>query len=369
MGIFLTISKPLGRSELRLLNRLAIAPSMRQATLARELDVTRSAISQLWTKLERDYQLTIRGNIDYGRFGLRQVFGWAQASGMTDVLTKFSRWLKSNSLVTRLTKSMMSSTLGEMVYFEAIVPFNDRYSWFLKQIERFRKRPYSLIIDHNDALSISHHLNLALFNGNTWSFSNDFRLLATIDAAQSYVDVLPSVSTVAQSEGVDLSVEDLITAAALESNYYTTATDLAQRFTDLELKPSAGRTLRRKITNMRQNAVLPYVDLQNIGLPQKLIVCIKTDSEESPLSRVLHAQASTFPKARVLSGSSLTLLDLEAPRTVDWLTMTQILTNLAGNTSEICTFIADRNEIGKRLESVVSTIISRMPSGDHDSRR
>ena len=120
---------------------------------------------------------------------------------------------------------------------------------------------------------------------------------------------------------------------------------------------------------MRQQAVLPYVHLSNIGLPQKLIVCIKTESEDSPLSRVLHAQASSFPKARVISGSSLTVLDLEAPRTVDWLTMTQILTNLAGNTSEICTFIADRNEIDTRLDSVVSTITSRMPSGENDSRR
>ncbi|NHI90509.1 MAG: hypothetical protein EAX87_13395, partial [Candidatus Thorarchaeota archaeon] len=103
--------------------------------------------------------------------------------------------------------------------------------------------------------------------------------------------------------------------------------------------------------------------------PQKLIVCIKTDSENSPLSRVLHAQASTFPKARVISGQSLTVLDLETPRTIDWLTTTQILTNLAGNTSEICTFIADRNEIGKRLESVVPSITSRMSSRENNSRR
>jgi hypothetical protein len=119
---------------------------------------------------------------------------------------------------------------------------------------------------------------------------------------------------------------------------------------------------------MRTKVSIPYADLLNIGLPQKLIVCIKAESEESPLSRVLHAQASTFPKARVISGSLMTVLDLEAPKTVDWLTMSQLLTNLAGNTSEICTFIADRNEIGKRLESVVSSITSRMPSGDQEVR-
>ena len=335
---------------------------MRQSTLARELGVTRSAINQLWTKLEHEHGLAIRGNLDYGRFGLRLMSGWAQASGMSDILTKFSRWLKSNSLVTRLTKSIMSSTLEEMIYFEAIVPLDDRFSWFHKQVERFRKRPYSLTIELCEALSVSHHLNLALFNGGTWSFSNDFRFLATIDAAKGYVDVLPSIGTVAQSTGTSSSAEDLIAAAAVESNYFVTATELAQRLSDLDLEPSAGRTLRRKIATMRRNVALPYVDLINIGLPQKLIICIKTESEESPISRVLHAQASTFPKARVISGSSLTVLDLEAPRTIDWLTMTEILTDLAGNTSTICTFIADRNEIETRLESVVSKMTSRMPS-------
>ena len=369
MGILVTISRSLGRSELRLLNRLAIDPSMKQATLARELGVTRSAISQLWAKLEREYGLAIRGNIDYGQLGLRLFFGWAQASETSDVLMKFSRWLKSNSLVTRLTGSMMSSTLGEMVYFEAIVPLGDRHSWFQKQIERFRKRPYSLTIELDEASNISHHMNLALFDGSTWSFSNDFRLLASIDAAKGYVDVLPSVSTVKQSKGAESALEDFVTVSAIESNYHVTATELANRFVELEIKPSAGRTLRRKIAKMKKKITLPYADLQNIGLSQKLIVCIKTESEKSSISRVLHAQASTFPKAKVISGSSMTVLDLEVPKTVDWLTMSQILTNLAGNTSTICTFIADRNEIGKRLESVVSAITSRMPSGDHEVRR
>jgi hypothetical protein len=365
----LTISKPLGRSELRLLNRLAIAPSMRQADLADELGVTRSAINQLWTKLQLEYELIIRGNIDYGQIDLHLLFGWAQSSGMSDVLTKFTRWLKSNTLVTRLTKSKMSSTLDEMVYFEILVPLDQRYTWFTKQLERFKKRPYSLVIEYREASSISHHLNLGLFNGNSWSFSNDFRFLATIDAAKDYVDVLPSLGTVTQSRGVTLSVDDLVTAAALESNYFVTATELAETYKKLGLHPHAGRTLRRKLANMRMQMIQPYVHLVNIGLSQKLIVCIKTESEDSPLLRVLHAQAGSFPKARVVSGPSLTILDLEAPETVDWLPMSNLLTNLAGNTSEICTFIADRNEIETQLESVVSTIISRTPSRENNSRR
>ncbi|MFW9974472.1 MAG: hypothetical protein ACFFDQ_04270 [Candidatus Thorarchaeota archaeon] len=365
----MTIPKPLGRSDLRLLSRLAITPSMRQSSLARELGVTRSAINQLWAKLTSEYGLAIRGNLDYGQLGLRSLFGWAHAPGMSDVLTKFSRWLESNSLVTRLTKSRMSSSLGEIVYFEAITPIDNRYAWFQKQIDRFRKKPYSLRIELDETQNISHHLNLALFNGSTWSFSDDFRLLATIDAVKGYVDVLPSVGTVTQSKGTTLLLDDLVVAAALESNYYATSNDVSKRFSKLALKPHAGRTLRRKIANLRKNLALPYLDLQNVGLPQKLIVCIKTESMASPFSRVLQVQSSTFPKARVISGSSLTILDLETPRTVDWLNLTQILTNLAGNTSEICTFIADHNEVEKQLDSVVSTIASRVLSGEHNSWR
>jgi len=342
---------------------------MRQAALARELGVTRSAINQLWAKLTNEYGLTIRGNLDYGQIGLRSLFGWAHAPGMSDVITKFSRWLESNNLVTRVTKSRMSSSLGEIVYFEAITPIDSRYSWFQKQIDRFRKRPYSLSIELDETQNISHHLNLALFDGSMWSFSDDFRLLATIDAAKGYVDVLPSVGAVKQSNGTTLLLEDLIVASAIESNYYTTSIEVSKRFSKLGLKPRAGRTLRRKISNLRKNLALPYVDLQNIGLPQKLIVCVKTESLASPFSRVLQVQSSTFPKARVISGQSLTILDLETPRKVDWLNLTQILTNLAGNTSEICTFIADRNEVEKRLESVVPAIASRMPSGEHDPWR
>ncbi|MFW9806378.1 MAG: hypothetical protein ACFFFK_06575 [Candidatus Thorarchaeota archaeon] len=354
---------------MRLLNRLAIAPSTRQSALASDLGVTRSAINQLWMKLEETYELIIRGNIDYGSLGLRMLFGWAQASGTSDVLMKFSRWLNSNSFVTRQTNSMMSSTLVEVIYFEAIVPLDERYSWFFKQIERFRKRPYSLTIELQEVMSISHHLNLGLFNGNTWSFNNDFRLLATMDAAKDYVDVLPSVDTVTQSKGAKAAVDDLVAAAALESDYFVTATKLAQTFEKLGINPKAGRTLRRKIADMRTKVALPYVHLTNIGLPQKLMVCIKTESKDSSLSRVFHAQASSFPKARVISGSPLTVLDLDAPRTVDWLTMTQILANLVGNTSEICTFIANRNEIEAQLESVVSTMASQMHSRENDSRR
>ncbi|MHA1634321.1 MAG: hypothetical protein ACTSUZ_07155, partial [Candidatus Thorarchaeota archaeon] len=115
---------------------------------------------------------------------------------------------------------------------------------------------------------------------------------------------------------------------------------------------------------IREKNLHPYVEIDNIGLPQRLMICIRDDTYyKSAFSRLLHAQAGTFPKARVVSGPSLTLLELEIPSSVEWLALSQVLSSLAGNASEICTFIADSIERETRLESVVSHLTSRTPSG------
>jgi hypothetical protein len=248
------------------------------------------------------------------------------------------------------------------IYFEAIVPLGDHHAWFTSQVSRFEKRPYSLSIDWAIASSIAYNLNLGLFDGAKWRFSNDFRLEASIGAARSYVDVLPVVGTVQQTESRSMSRSEFLITSAIDKNYYVNATDVAKLFEAEGLIPPSGRTIRRKLERLRSLAD-PYVHIENINLDQKLLVCLRDlGPGDSPLSRLLHAQASTFPKARVVSGGGLTVLDLEIPESVDWLTMSQILSGLSGNTSEICTFIANRNEIEKRLANVVSLIISRTPS-------
>lgn len=356
--------RALGPSELRLLRRLIIEPSLHQAGLAKELQVSRSAVNQIWKKLVKENMLQIRGNLDFGRFGLQLVFGWARSDERSDVLLKFTRWLKSSKLVTKVAPSIISSTFDSRVYFEVILPPGNQMSWFLSQIERFKKKPYSLEIFMTECSKISHHMNLGLFDGEVWTFPDNFRLEASIGAARGYVDILPIEGTIEQSTPCSFVFDDLVVAAVLESNYFATATDLAIFLKSLELQPDSGRTLRRKLLKTRENLISPYVDVSNIGLEQKLMISIQDELHvESTFSRVLHAQASTFPKARVISGSGLALLELEVPENIEWLALSQIMSALAEPASETCTFIANRHERGAHLKSVVSYLASRTPSG------
>jgi hypothetical protein len=258
----------------------------------------------------------------------------------------------------------MSSTFDSRLYFEALLPGGNQASWFHSQIDRFRKKPYSLMIYASECSRISHHMNLGLFDGSTWEFPDNFRLEASIGAARGYVDILPVEGTIKQSSPLALKSDDLLTAAVLENDYYTTATKLTNYYSELGLIPDSDRTFRRRIRKVREGVIHPYVEIDNIGLNQRLLVCIRDDIDiESAFSRLLHAQAGTFPKARVVSGPNLTLLELEIPSRVEWLELSQVLTSLAGNASEICTFIADMREKGTRLESVVSHLITRTSSG------
>jgi len=354
----------LGSGELRVLGRLVIDPSLRQAGIARDLGVSRSAVNQIWNNLSNENNLRIRGNLDFGKIGLQMVFGWAVSSGESDILIKFSRWLESSRLVTTVLLSKMSSTFDSRLYFEALIPMDSQSGWFHSQIDRFRKKPYSLTIYTSKCSRISHHLNLGLFDGSTWTFPDNFRLEASIGAARGYVDILPVEGTIEQSSPLTLKADDLLAVAILENDYYGTATRLANYYSELGLTPDSDRTLRRRILKVREGVIHPYVEIDNIGLKQRLLVCIRDDiNSESVFSRLLHAQAGTFPKARVVSGLNLTLLELEIPSSVEWLELSQVLTSLAGNTSEICTFIADMSEKGTRLKSVVSHLTSRTTSG------
>ena len=354
----------LGPGELRLVGRLVIDPSVRQADIAKELGVSRSAINQIWSNLHRENNLRIRGNPDYGKIGLQLIFGWAISSEESDVITKFSHWLKSSRLVTTILPSIMSSTFDSLVYFEVLLPLGGQAGWFHSQVDRFRKKPYSLQIYTSECSRISRHMNLGLFDGRMWEFPDNFRLEASIGAASGYVDILPVEYTVEQSLPVTSSQGDVLITALLEDDYFATASRLSKYYFDLGLKPDSGRSFRRHIARVRKSVINPYVEIDNIGLTQRLMVCIREDTyKESTFARVLHAQGGTFPKARVVSGPSLTLLELDIPSNIEWLALSHVLSNLAGNASEICTFIADLREKRKRLESVVSHLLSHNPSG------
>ena len=348
----------LGPGELRLLRKLIIAPSLRQADLANELGVSRSAVNQIWNGLLKNHNLRVCANLDYGKIGLQMIFGWAITSSDSDILVKFSRWLESSRFVTTIIHSTMSSTFDSRLYFEALLPVGNKASWFHSQVDRFRKKPYSLRIYTSEVSRISYHMNLGLFDGSTWDFPSSFRLEASIGAAYGYVDILPTVGSVAQSAPIDKISDTILTAAILESDYFATGTNLAEFQQELGFVPGSGRTLRRRVHSIREEITSPYVEIDNIGLSKRLLVSFQDDSgRESPLSRVLHAQAGTFPKARVVSGPSLTLLELQIPTSVEWLELSEVLGKISGIACETCTFIADKSENETRLKNVISHLI------------
>jgi hypothetical protein len=348
----------LGTGELRLLRRLAIAPRSRKASLAQDLGVTRSAVTQLWDKLQKNYSLTIRGDFDYGKLGLTHLFGWAKAEEGSENIPKFASWLKSHSLTSVVVESAISSAMDRRVFFEARLPSDSRGQWFYDQLARFRKRPYSLDITYAVTSHISHHVNLGLFDGVQWDFDAGFRFGATIDMAKGYADVLPVNPPIEQSASSLLSPENLITSSEIDRNFYATASDLASGFTRMGFKPPSERTLRRMLAYLRKEAAYPYVEIKNIGLTKTAVVSLDEKASSSSVARLLLAQASTLPKTRVLHAPGLTALLLELPESVEWFTLSQVLSPLSGPSIEMCTFIADEAQIWNSLESLAQYLVT-----------
>ncbi len=348
--------QPLKLAELRVLSRLALNPSLRQAALAEELGVTRSAINQLWRRLEYERGLKIGGTLDYGRIGMHLVFGWARASEESNLVDGFTRWLSINPHVSIVLESTMSSTLDTRIYFEALLPSEKQYSWFCSQLDRFRKRPYSLPVVHEKATHIANHMNLGLFDGQTWHFDAGFQFETSLGAAKGYADVLPATMGKAQTQDGYGTLEEIIIAWSLEQNYYTTSVLLAQRMKRIgAAKISSDRTLRRKLLQLRAEIALPYLSLEDVGLTQRVVICLHEPSSDSTMSRLLLAQASTLPKVHVVSGSNVTVLDMMLPQSADWFSLSAFLSNLASRRADICTFITEPSKSRKDLESLLSS--------------
>ena len=136
--------RPIRSSEQRILTKLAINPAINKAELAKSLGVTRSAITQSWSRLENEKNLAIRSTISYPFLGLRGIFGWAETTTKSAELENFSKWLQSNRFVHVITESTITSKMDHIVMFKAIVPIGTPHKQFIDQLRRFRKRPYSL---------------------------------------------------------------------------------------------------------------------------------------------------------------------------------------------------------------------------------
>lgn len=346
--------RTLGPAEQTLLNRLAIDPHLRQAELANELGVTRSAVNQVWNRLEAEFQLRVRGNVDYGKLGLHYIFGWAQSTQEDENMDKFWSWLQAYPFTILAKESAMTSTMDKRVYYEILLPTGDSHHWFVDQLRRFQKEPYNLTLFTENVDYTSNHLNIGLFDGTNWDFNYDFRIEASMDVAKDFADVLPITAQTKQSTVSDLDWNHIPAARQVESHYYATSTSLAQKLEQLDLPVPSERTLRRRLAYVRDNIAEPYITLSNIGLEQEVVVCVREFPSRLSFSRLLQAQGRTFPRTRVVSGSQLDVIHIGIPKHVDWVSLSASITALSSGAAEICTFITDCVESKNVLETILS---------------
>ncbi|MHA1881480.1 MAG: hypothetical protein ACTSUO_00340, partial [Candidatus Thorarchaeota archaeon] len=336
-----------------------INPTITKAGLAKDLGITRSAITQIWNRLEQERKFVIRSSIDYKSVGLRGIFGWAETNTQSDSLSNFAKWLRSNPLIHTYTESSIASKMNYLVGFEAIVPMGDQSKHLINQLERFRKRPYSLNVSYDEIKSSRHTLNLGLFDGSRWDFSSNFRFGAAIDAAKDYAEVLPPTNIPRSTYSQMTSIHAIVIALALKENYHIIAPQIAQLLNQLNLEVPSGRTLRRHLSTMRDEIATPYVHIENIGLKDRVMICVEeVGTTSTGLLRVLNAQATTFPSANVSISEKQMLIETDVPTSKDYLTISEILSHLSDSDTSICTFIAKKSPTKKQLEPILSYLKS-----------
>lgn len=346
--------------ELRLLNRLAISPHFHQVDLARELGVTRSAVNQIWTKLERQCGLRIKSKPDYDSLGLRHIAGWVRDNEPSQALEKFNNWSESNPFVISSQESLMTSNMDHRILFEILAPEGIHLSHTTRQLERFAKRPYSLDVNYDLVQHESVHLNLGLFDGSKWDFEGGFRLGATISAAKDYADVLPSYISDSSDESQDFDFADIMIALSMQNDYHLTSSDIEKLSKRLGYSPPSGRTLRRKMRRIRKDVVQPYLSIQNIGLPTPFTISLMR-REKDNLPRLMHAQAESLPKSRVLSGNDFVIMLLEIPESIGWIPLSQVFSEMVGFSTNMCTFIARKYPHNLEIEEFLKRFMPSNP--------
>ncbi len=356
-------------------------PQLRPAEYARALGITRSAVHQIIRYLEINHDFRIRGHCQYDRLGLVVVFGWAESKSMTTALSNFGEWLSVHPSVYSISKSILSSNGDFRVYFEALFrlqssPPLDRISdaslsqepavsRFIEQLRRFEKKPYSLAINYSLMESESNHLNLAMFDGKSWTVEPAFRLRAILDAVSQYADILPSPPKQQRSlPGRPVTINDFVILSGLIINYHISAPAVHGLFKTLRIDPPSIRTIRRRLSAFRGDVISPYVQLRNVGLSRRFIVTIYDSSQDRTVQRIFHAQAEMFPQCRVVSGKNTTVLDIRLPSHITVPHFSSVLSALAHRTFEICIFETQDSPRGKALEEVLTYSILNRPIYD-----
>jgi len=348
--------RPIRSSEQRILTKLAINPAISKSELAKSLGVTRSAITQSWSRLENEKNLAIRSIIDYPSLGLRGIFGWAETTTNSTEIENFSKWLHSNKFVHFITESTITSKMNHIVMFKAIVQIGAPYKHFINQLDRFRKRPYSLKVVYDDVLSSVNSTNLGLYDGTEWNFESKFRFGATIDAASDYAEILPTRSMLSTANFRYSSFSEKIIAFALRENYRVTTPQIVGLLKLFGEEPPSNRTIRRQLVTFRKRIAIPYIHITDIGLSNKIIICIEEDPNQSNLLKVFHAQASSFPRTHLVSSKKLMVLEVDVPTSGEYLTIAHNLSRIADSSTTICTFIARKSLEKKELQEILHNL-------------
>ena len=170
---------------------------------------------------------------------------------------------------------------------------------------------------------------------------------------RDYADVLPTASSLKLSKPVTTKVENIAILSVLEDNYHASVGEVTEYLSHVGLRGAPERTLRRSVNLIRSKMTLPYVYLSDIDLTRRAVVCIDSGSQESTLSRILHIQAGTLPKARVVSGRNLSVLSIELPSLENWLALVSSLAQITKSSAETLTFIAHEPTTRKTLEKAL----------------
>ncbi len=341
-----------------MLRRLIISPWMRQADLSRELGVSRAAIRQIWRRFQSRNSLAVRGSVQYAQLGLHKMFGWAWDRGKSDTLDKFSRWLDMSPFVYLQLRSSMSSMLDNRVYFEALLPDDLRLSWFREQLGRFMKPPYNLHLEYDFAIGTEYHMNLGAFDGKRWHLQDAFRFGTSMDATLQYLDILPVTDIPVPQIAQNVSTEKLVIASCLEREYYCSSSDVERQFVALNLKPPSQRTLRRRINSIRTELASPFVEIDNLDLDQRILVCVSGTHERPRVMKLLMVQARAFPNVCIAWGTRLAVLDIFMPSEVEWVPVSSAFVQLSNHEAVVCTLLCESKERRKALEQVIPYLIS-----------
>jgi hypothetical protein len=253
----------------------------------------------------------------------------------------------------------MSSRSNAVVFFEIIMPSTDRPPFPSRFMEWSSDASSDFAIKYEVAKEVSNHLNIGLFDGNQWTFDEGFRFEVSTGAVRDYADVLPSVSLLRLETVGTGTVENMAILSVLEDNYHASVGEVTEYMSHLGLHTAPERTLRRRIDSTRSKMTLPYVHLGDIGLTNRLVLCVDSGTRESTLSRTLHIQAGTLPKARVLSGHRLSVLIIELPSLRNWLALTSSLVQITKSSAETLTFIAREPFTKKTLETAIQRMMRK----------